>query len=47
VAALAAKAGNNKMLGVRQSGHEIQTDENKMPGKFEKDDRGKEIPETQ
>jgi len=47
VAALAARAEKNKMPGVREAEHEIQTDENRMLRKFDKDHQGKEILETQ
>ena len=47
VAALAARAEKNKMPGVREAEHEVQTDESRMLRKFEKDHQGKEILETQ
>jgi general secretion pathway protein D len=47
VAALAAKAEKNKMPGVREAEHEIQTENNKRIQKLEKEFKGRELLETQ
>jgi len=46
-AAMAARAEKSKMPGVRETEHEIQTEDNKQIQRLEKKFRGKELLETQ